>query len=81
MAGAKLSFTLTDMVIQEIVPHHTQELAPEIEKKETCCKCTTSDIQLLLASFGGEHQGEGSWLGPLHTVPQTGFPYFLTGCQ
>jgi len=22
------------MVIQEIVPHHTQEIAPEIEKKE-----------------------------------------------
>ena len=28
MAGAKLSFTLPDMAIQEIVPHHTQEIAP-----------------------------------------------------
>src|SRR5712691_3574002 len=38
----------------------------------SCCKCTTSDIQSLLASFGGEHQGEGSWLGTPQT-PAGGF--------
>ena len=31
MAGAKLSFTLPDMVIQEILPHQIQELAPEFD--------------------------------------------------
>ena len=44
MAGAKLSFTLPDMAIQEIVPHHTQEIAPEIEKKE-------EDATLHIVSF------------------------------